>query len=52
MSCTSEEAQLVRDMADERDQTIQGYLMGLVLHAAARSRRAARAKTTGQEEEL
>jgi len=51
LSCTSEEARIVRDMADERDQTIQGYLMGLVLHAAARSRRAARAKTNDQKEE-
>jgi len=51
LSCTSEEARIVRDMADERGQTIQAYLMRLVLHAAARSRRAARAKTNDQKEE-
>ena len=51
LSCSEEEAKLVRGLADERGETVQAYLMGLVLHAAARSRRAARAKTNDQKEE-
>jgi len=47
LSCTPEEATLVRDMANERGETVQSYLMALVLRAAARSRRAA----ISQEEE-
>jgi hypothetical protein len=47
LSCTPEEASLVRDMARERGETVQGYLMALVLRAAARSRRTAQ----GQEED-
>jgi uncharacterized protein (DUF1778 family) len=39
LSCTSEEATLVRELAAASGQTIQGYLMGLVLRAAARRRR-------------
>ena len=39
LSCTPEEATLVRDLAAERGETTQGYLMHLVLRAAARSRR-------------
>ena len=39
LSCTPEEAALVRGLADERGETVQGYLMALVLKAAARSRR-------------
>ena len=46
LSCTPEEASLVRDMARERGETVQDYLMALVLRAAARSRRTAQ----GQEE--
>ena len=41
LSCTPEEATLVRELADERGETVQGYLMALVLRAAARSRRIA-----------
>lgn len=52
LSCTPEEAALVRELAAERGETVQSYLMALVLRAAARSRRAAIAKGTGQEEEL
>jgi hypothetical protein len=51
LSCTPEEAALVRGLADEREETVQSYLMALVLKAAARSRRTAIAKGTGQEEE-
>jgi len=43
LSCTPEEAKLVRDMADELGQTVQAYLMALVLRAAAKHRRAASA---------
>ena len=39
LSCTVEEAKLVRDMANERGETVQDYLMNLVVKAAARSRR-------------
>jgi hypothetical protein len=39
LSCTPEEATLVRDMADERGESVQGYLMALVTRAAARRRR-------------
>jgi hypothetical protein len=39
LSCTPEEAKLVRGLADERGETIQAYLMHLVLRAAARDRR-------------
>ena len=39
LSCTSEESLLVRSLAAASGQTIQGYLMGLVLRAAARRRR-------------
>ena len=39
LSCTSSEATLVRSLAEASGQTIQGYLMGLVLRAAARQRR-------------
>ena len=52
LSCTPEEAALVRELAAERGETVQSYLMALVLKAAARSRRTAIAKGTGQEEEL
>ena len=47
LSCTPEEATLVRDMADERGESVQGYLMALVTRAAARRRREGR--STGQE---
>ena len=50
LSCTPEEATLVRELADERGETVQDYLMALVLKAAARSRRTAIAKATGREE--
>ena len=39
LSCTSEEASLVRGLAEERGETVQTYLMSLVTRAAARSRR-------------
>jgi hypothetical protein len=39
LSCTPEEAKLVKGLADERGETIQAYLMHLVLRAAARDRR-------------
>jgi hypothetical protein len=39
LSCTPEEATLVRGMAESRQETVQVYLMGLVVKAAARSRR-------------
>jgi hypothetical protein len=39
LSCTPEEATLVRELAAERGETVQAYLMHLVLRAAARSRR-------------
>ena len=39
LSCTPEEASLVRGMAEERGETVQTYLMALVTRAAARSRR-------------
>ena len=40
LSCTIEEAKLVRKMAEERGETVQSYLMSLVLRACARRRRA------------
>ena len=39
LSCTSEEASLVKGLAEERGETVQTYLMALVTRAAARSRR-------------
>ena len=39
LSCTAEEASLVRGLAEERGETVQTYLMALVTRAAARSRR-------------
>jgi hypothetical protein len=39
LSCTPEEASLVRGLAEERGETVQTYLMSLVTRAAARSRR-------------
>ena len=39
LSCTPEEATLVRELAEASGQTVQSYLMGLVLRAAARRRR-------------
>ena len=39
LSCTPEEAALVRELAEASGQTVQSYLMGLVLRAAARRRR-------------
>jgi hypothetical protein len=39
LSCTSEEASLVKGLASERGETVQTYLMALVTRAAARSRR-------------
>ena len=39
LSCTPEEAALVRGLAEEHEQSVQAYLMSLVLRAAARSRR-------------
>ena len=39
LSCTAEEASLVRGLASERGETVQTYLMSLVTRAAARSRR-------------
>ena len=39
LSCTAEEASLVRGLASERGETVQTYLMALVTRAAARSRR-------------
>ena len=39
LSCTAEEASLVRGLAEERGETVQTYLMSLVTRAAARSRR-------------
>jgi uncharacterized protein (DUF1778 family) len=50
LSCTPEEAQLVRNMADERGETVQSYLMQLVLRAAARSRRQTITKDKATEE--
>jgi hypothetical protein len=41
LSCTPDEATLVRGLAAERGETVQAYLMSLVVRAAARSRRAA-----------
>jgi hypothetical protein len=41
LSCTPEEATLVRALAREHEKTVQAYLMELVLRQAARSRRAA-----------
>ena len=41
LSCTPEEAALVRALAAERGETVQGLLMSLVTRAAARSRRKA-----------
>ena len=49
LSCTPEEATLVRELADERGETVQGYLMALVLRAAARSRRIAIDKAGGED---
>ena len=51
LSCTPEEAKLVRRLADEREETVQSYLMALVLKAAARSRRTAITQAPGQEED-
>lgn len=48
LSCTSAEATLVRELAD--GQTVQSYLMGLVVKAAARSRRRATPKPSQPEE--
>ena len=39
LSCTPSEADLVRGLAEEHEQSVQAYLMSLVLRAAARSRR-------------
>jgi uncharacterized protein (DUF1778 family) len=39
LSCSEEEAKLVRGLAEASGQTVQSYLMHLVLRAAARSRR-------------
>ena len=39
LSCTPGEAKLVRELAEASGQTVQSYLMGLVLRAAARRRR-------------
>ena len=39
LSCTSEEAALVKGLAEERGETVQTYLMSLVTRAAARNRR-------------
>ena len=39
LSCTPEEASLVKGLAEERGETVQTYLMSLVTRAAARSRR-------------
>jgi len=39
LSCTPDEASLVRGLAEERGETVQTYLMSLVTRAAARSRR-------------
>jgi hypothetical protein len=41
LSCTLGEAALVRELAAERGETVQGLLMSLVTRAAARSRRKA-----------
>ena len=41
LSCTKHEAALVRGLAAERGETVQGLLMSLVTRAAARSRRKA-----------
>jgi len=43
LSCTSEEATLVRGLAGDREKTVQAYLMSLVLRDAARRRREERA---------
>ena len=39
LSCTPEEATMVRSLAAEKGVSIQGYLMSLVVRAAARARR-------------
>ena len=39
LSCTTEEAALVRGLAEEHDLSVQAYLMSLVLRSAAKSRR-------------
>ena len=39
LSCTPEEASLVKGLAEERGETVQTYLMSLGTRAAARSRR-------------
>ena len=39
LSCTPEEAALVKGLAEERGETVQTYLMALVTRAAARNRR-------------
>ena len=41
LSCTADEAALVRGLAAERGETVQDLLMSLVTRAAARSRRKA-----------
>ena len=41
LSTTPSEAALVRELAAERGETVQGLLMSLVTRAAARSRRKA-----------
>lgn len=41
LSTTPGEAALVRELAAEKEETVQTYLMSLVLRAAARSRRKA-----------
>lgn len=44
LSCTPEEAALVRGLAEERDESIQAFLMRLALKDAARSRRSSARK--------
>jgi uncharacterized protein (DUF1778 family) len=39
LSCTPEEAALVKGLAEERGETVQTFLMALVTRAAARNRR-------------
>lgn len=47
LSCTPAEATLVRELAD--GQTVQSYLMSLIVKAAARQRRRATPKPTTEE---
>jgi hypothetical protein len=46
LSCTPEEATLVKTLAREHGETVQTYLMSLVTRAAARSRRRQAHKAT------